>query len=365
MSDGSSSPIIAGRPLLAAVLGLALLPAFFGCDTSALGFAGTDVAPSINAQIQALPAQGGIVDLRSMSGAQYLNSPIIVNRPATLLLGGATFICSASIAGPCIRITQPARLEMMVGAIPTTPGSPPPSVGTKITAAPGFTGFLISVEGTANWNTAFGATIEGGSLDGNNHSAGGVHIQNQFGVHLRDLNIVNVTYGVQLENTNGLWTEGSWLDNVQIFDPSFAGVDMRVSPGGSTSVANAYWNRVYINLYTSGSVGLQTDSAALFANSRVSLLKIWMSSGSEGQACAGVPPVTLTGLHIGADMAGTVFANVNVEGLSCPGSNLTAVDVAPSAVQPIFEHLTVQGTPLPKAMFGRTFRSGDRGVVAY
>jgi hypothetical protein len=325
-----------------------LLWAICGCGTpTAARPAGTDVAPMINALIQALPAQGGTVDLRTLTGTQFVDSAIVVDHPVNLLLGAATFTCEAAIAGPCIRVTRPSHIEMMRASTPSDHGLPVPELGTRITAAPGFTGFLISVEGIQNWNTAFGTTIEGGVLDGNAHSASGLHIQNQFGVHLRDLNIVNVNYGVQLENTNGLWTEGSWLDNVFIFDPATAGIDMRVSAGGSTSVANAYWNRVFINLFTSSSVGLQTDSAALFANSRVSFLKIWMSSGTDGTACQGVAPVTLTGIRVRADMANTVFANTNVEALSCTGSSLIAVSSDAGLKAPVFEHLSVQGNPLP------------------
>jgi hypothetical protein len=322
------------------------------------------VAGSINSQIQALPRQGGTVDLRSLNGLQSLDSTINMDRPVDLLLGGATFSCSAAVVGPCIRITQPSRIQMMVSTIPAAQGMPTADVGTKIVAGPGFTGFLISVEGRTNWNTAFGTTIEGGTLDGNAYSASGIHIQNQFGVHLRDLNIVNVNYGIQLENTDQLWSEGSWLDNVSIFDPATAGIDMRVS-GGNSSVANAYWNRVYINLFRSGAVGLQTDNTALFANSRISFLKIWMSSGSEGTMCARALPLTLTGIHIRADMVGTVVGSMNVEALSCPGSNLAAVVVDPGVIQPIFEHLTVQGVPLPTVQAARKFRSGDRGVVSH
>jgi hypothetical protein len=320
------------------------------------------VASMVNLQIRSLPPQGGTVDLRALSGAQLIDSTITLDRPVTLLLGAATFTCTASISGPCIRVTQTSHIQMMLSSTPTAPGLPAPDLGTRITAGSGFAGFLISIEGGQNWNTAFGTTIEGGVLDGNAHSASGVHIENQFGVHLRDLNIVSVRYGVQMENTKGLWTEGSWLDNVWIFDPATAGIDMKVSAGGSSSVANAYWNRVFINLYNSGSVGLQTDSTALFANSRISFLKIWMSSGAEGTACQGAAPVTLVGIHVRADMVGTVFANTNVEGLSCPGSNLTAVVVDPGVVQPVFEHLTVEGTPLPTVQPGVSFRSGDRGV---
>jgi len=327
---------------------LALVVACCGGDSrSTVRASSTDVAPMINAQIQALPPQGGTVDLRTLTGMQFVDSAIVVDHPVNLLLGAVTFTCGAAISGPCIRVTRPSHIEMMRASTPSDHGQPVPEFGTRITAAPGFTGFLISVEGIQNWNTAFGTTIEGGVLDGNAHSASGVHIQNQFGVHLQDLNIVNVNYGVQLENTNSLWTEGSWLDNVFIFDPATAGIDMKVSAGGSTSVANAYWNRVFINLYASGSVGLQTDAAALFANSRISFLKIWMSSGSDGAACQGVAPVTLIGIRVRADMVNTVFANSNVEALSCSGSKLIAVLSDPGVKQPVFEHFSVQGNPLP------------------
>jgi hypothetical protein len=337
-----------GEHLAYITCSLALVVASCGGDYRSTAHASsTDVAPMINAQIQALPPQGGTVDLRTLTGMQFIDSQIVVDHPVNLLLGAATFTCGAAISGPCIKLTRPSHIEMMRASTPSDHGLPVPEFGTRIMGAPGFTGFLISVEGIQNWNTAFGTTIEGGVLDGNAHSASGVHIQNQFGVHLQDLNIVNVNYGVQLENTNGLWTEGSWLDNVFIFDPATAGIDMRVSLGGSTSVANAYWNRVFINLFANGAVGLQTDAAALFANSRISFLKIWMSSGADGTACRGVAPVTLTGIRIRADMANTVFANTNVEALSCSGSKLIAVLSDPSVKQPVFEHLSVQGSPLP------------------
>ena len=327
---------------------LALVVACCGGDYhSTVRASSTDVALMINAQIQALSPQGGTVDLRTLTGMQFIDSAIVVDHPVNLLLGAATFTCGAAISGPCIKVTRPSHIEMMRASTPSDRGLPAPELGTKITAAPGFTGFLISVEGTQNWNTAFGTTIEGGVLDGNAHSASGVHIQNQFGVHLQDLNIVNVNYGVQLENTNGLWTEGTWLDNVFIFDPATAGIDMRVGTGGSASVANAYWNRIFINLYSSGAVGLQTDAAALFGNSRISFLKIWMSSGSDGTACQGVAPVTLIGIRVRADMSNTVFANANVEALSCAGSKLIAVLSDPGVKQPVFEHLSVQGYPVP------------------
>jgi hypothetical protein len=166
-------------------------------------------------------------------------------------------------------------------------------------------------------------------------------------VQLRNINIINADFGVRLENTDRLFTEGSWLDTVWIFDPKSAGVDMRVGPAGTASVANAYWNRLYINLYTDGAVAIQSDAAANFANSLVGYTKIWMSSGNEGTACQGAAPVRLTGIRVRSNWARTVFENVNVEALSCAGSNLVAVQVDPGATAPVFDHLTVTGFPLP------------------
>jgi len=71
----------------------------------------TDVAPMINAQIQALPPQGGTVDLRSLTRMQFVDSQIVVDHPVNLLLGAATFACGAAISGPCIKVTRPRILK--------------------------------------------------------------------------------------------------------------------------------------------------------------------------------------------------------------------------------------------------------------
>ena len=325
---------------------------------------GPDAASEINAQISALPPEGGVVDARALSGVQHLQTQLVLSKPVTLLLGAAQLLCEMPGAQPCIRVSRPSHIEMLRASTPTKQGEEIPLGGTSIIAGPAFAGFLISVEDTSNWNTAFGTRIEGGVLDGNQQNANGIHIQNQFGVQVSDVNIVRPNIGVELENTDRLWTEGSSLNNLWIFDPRTAGIDMRATGTGSTSVANAMWQRIYINLYTSGSVGVKS-AGVFFSNSRVNLLKVWMSSGNDGQNCSSALPVTLTGMHIGGPMIGTTFANMNVEALSCPGSNLTAVNVDPSIIQPTFENLIVQGTPLPTVRWGRSFQNGDLGVNIY
>jgi hypothetical protein len=138
---------------------LALVVACCGCDSQSTAHASsTDVAPMINAQIQALSPQGGTVDLRTLTGMQFVDSEIVVDHPVNLL-GAATFTCGAAISGPCIRVTRPSHIEMMRASTPSDHGLPVPEFGTRITAAPGFTGFLISVEGIQNWNTAFEHSI--------------------------------------------------------------------------------------------------------------------------------------------------------------------------------------------------------------
>src|ERR1700693_4843891 len=96
-----------------------------------------DVAPMINAQIQALPTQGGTVDLRSLTGMQFVDSQIVVDHPVNLLLGAATFTCGAAISGPCIKVTRPSYIEMMRASTPSDRGLPVPEFGTRITAASG------------------------------------------------------------------------------------------------------------------------------------------------------------------------------------------------------------------------------------
>lgn len=328
------------------------------------GDSSADVAAEINSQIATLPDSGGIIDLRSLTGQHQFLSTVVLSKPVTLLLGAAQFTCNIAGPGPCIRILKPSHIGMMRGSLPSAQAGAVPMAGTMIQAGSGFTGFLISVEGTQNWNTAYGTMIEGGLLDGNKQAAGGIHIQNQFGVQVRDLNIVRPDIGIQLENTDQLWTEGSWLNNVSIFDPRTAGIDMRSTGTGTTSVANAMWERIYINLYTSGSLGLRSDGV-LFSSSEVNLLKIWMSSGNDGLNCSSATPVTLTGLQVSGNMIGTTFYNMDVEALSCPGATLSAVKVDPSVIQPSFVNLMVQGLPLPSVQWGRSYQNGQQGVMVY
>jgi hypothetical protein len=57
------------------ICSLTLVVASCGGDShSTVRASSTDVAPMINAQIQALPTQGGIVDLRSLTGMQFVDS---------------------------------------------------------------------------------------------------------------------------------------------------------------------------------------------------------------------------------------------------------------------------------------------------
>ena len=49
-----------------------------------------DVAPMINVQIHALSPQDGTVDLRSLTGMQFVDGAIVVDHPVNLL-GAVTF----------------------------------------------------------------------------------------------------------------------------------------------------------------------------------------------------------------------------------------------------------------------------------
>ena len=68
------------------------------CDQHAGATAGVKIA----ACIAALPAAGGTADARGLEGAQTISSTITVNKQVQLLLGAATFSCSAS---PCFALS--------------------------------------------------------------------------------------------------------------------------------------------------------------------------------------------------------------------------------------------------------------------
>jgi hypothetical protein len=54
---------------------------------------GTDDGAKLNAAIAALPAGGGTVDATAWEGARSIATPVLVNKPAKLRFGAATFTC--------------------------------------------------------------------------------------------------------------------------------------------------------------------------------------------------------------------------------------------------------------------------------
>jgi hypothetical protein len=62
-------------------------------------FAGANAGLKLAAAVAASPATGAFIDARAIQGAQTISATISVTKPVTILLGPATFACSAD---PCI-----------------------------------------------------------------------------------------------------------------------------------------------------------------------------------------------------------------------------------------------------------------------
>ncbi|MGH9508724.1 MAG: hypothetical protein ACRD2Q_06440, partial [Terriglobales bacterium] len=65
-------------------------------------FGGTDAGARITACIADLPLAGGVADARGLEGAQTISSTITISKPVQLLLGQATYSCTAT--GTCFLI---------------------------------------------------------------------------------------------------------------------------------------------------------------------------------------------------------------------------------------------------------------------
>ncbi len=104
-------------------------------------FAGADAAARINAAIADLPATGGTVDARGFEGSQTFGSPVVVNKPVSLLLGG-------------VNITN-ASFQVSAGLVMHSNNR----AAATLTAPPGGTMFTLS--GTVAQFVVEGFTLNG------------------------------------------------------------------------------------------------------------------------------------------------------------------------------------------------------------
>ncbi|MGH9510310.1 MAG: hypothetical protein ACRD2Q_09660, partial [Terriglobales bacterium] len=65
-------------------------------------FGGATAGAKIQACHDALPSEGGVMDARGLEGAQSITSTITLSKPVLLLLGQATYSCTAT--GTCFLI---------------------------------------------------------------------------------------------------------------------------------------------------------------------------------------------------------------------------------------------------------------------
>jgi hypothetical protein len=321
-----------------------------------------DLGAALSACEAKLPSGGGTCDLRHLDGRQRISSEVVLDRPTTVLFGHADIEIVGGLKS-AIRIIAPSRIVMEPGKLPEKRPGRLPASGTVFRAGPGFGGFFIEVEGENNWSTAMETSIEGGGFDGNDQQASAIRVRNQLGVQIRNILANRVEYGIVIENTRH-YAEASHLDNVWLYDPKIAGIDLRVS-AKSTSFANFTWGRIYVELETDGSVGLRTDPKAEFENGIIQFFKVW----SVGTLRTGQTGILLQGDGIRSSRV--LFATVNCEADNRGSGAVYCVKMTvPDAVSPMFLNLTVQGAPKPIIQLGsgaisnRLLRDNQYAIVS-
>lgn len=291
-------------------------------------FTGANAGAKIAAAIAALPATGGTVDARGLEDAQTISSQILIAKPVTLLLGAATFTCTSGVgANACIKATAAASI---IGLQSHRNVNNNTSHGTVLLAGSGFTNYLVEFSTTTHFSANIHSQLQGILLNGNGKAADAVRISNSFGTTLRDVAIYQPDAGVVLENTSSLWTEGTHLDNLWIYDPGTVGIDF-VLNGGTVSFDNLKWGAIYLNLLTNGAVGIRVPATATISNSQIDYLKIWTSAQNA------------LGMDFDGSATGTVIGNFEFEGQG--GSGNVAWD-ASGAVQPMTLAFRVAGSGL-------------------
>ncbi len=206
-------------------------------------FAGADGGAKIAAACADLPSTGGTVDARGLEGSQAISAQFACDKPFTLITGHGTYTVASGVTSPAILCTKTCSIILQPSsrfkdASGNTRGNP----GTILKAGAGYTGYLIGVKTTTDQFAAALSVIEGGTLDGNDRAAAAVFIQNTFGVAVRDTLITGAAVGVQLLMTNGLWVEGSKLEDI-VFENNLKDVEVR-NNGGTGSTGHAKWTNL-------------------------------------------------------------------------------------------------------------------------
>lgn len=151
-------------------------------------YPGADASAQITAAIADLPATGGTVDARGLEGAQTISATVVLSKPATLLLGGATYSGSVS---PLFSLTHPGA--SLVG------------LGRNSATVLSYTGSGDAIQMNAGMSgTYMNGRVVGLTIAGTSAAVSGIHHINTIGAVYDDLIIQNFT---------GASAAGMWFDN--------------------------------------------------------------------------------------------------------------------------------------------------------
>lgn len=212
---------------------------------------GVDAAAKINACVAALPAGGGVIDARGLTGVQASTSTIVLSKPCLLLLGKVTLQSSVS---PIISVSPTSGSVIIRGM-----GRWGTFVMNTLTTQ---TGIAITSDGQVNvedLTVTHAATPVSGAGISLNGKTNGVTANGYS--HFIGIDLVNQWVGLQTIAATG-WT----MERCFVVDNWLIGVHVQnlvVADAGDSSIKNCIFNtsRVGTNfaIYQTSSGGLKVS----------------------------------------------------------------------------------------------------------
>jgi hypothetical protein len=154
---------------------------------------------------------------------------------------------------------------------------------------------------------------------------GTLRIENSFKTTITSMVFRDCSTALEFENTE-TWSEGTEISD-SYFINSSESIVFRTPVGNATgSYSNTEINRCYFNLYSDNAVGINVETEALFTDSLVHNVRIWM--GEFGQT-------NMTGLSMDGSMLNTLMQNVVFESFADSPYKLYGVSIGQAAEPPI------------------------------
>lgn len=154
---------------------------------------------------------------------------------------------------------------------------------------------------------------------------GTLRIENSFKTAVTNMVFRDCTTALELANTE-TWSEGTEISDSHFLNCSES-IVFRTPVGNATgSYANTEINRCYFNLYSDNAVGINVETDALFTDSLVHNVRIWMGELSQ---------TNMTGLWLDGSMLNTLMQNVVFESFADSPYRLYGIGIGQASEPPI------------------------------